>query len=213
MSNYNKYSSISNFGGSGRLSAVNNPITYCINDTIDPYFLHGRTFLNNGGQHSSQCQWFLSDYCAQGWDNYCELASKNTQKRFPNAMDLCGQKSSADLTAGEILIRNTASRKYLVKMIAGKKSFEPFDPTVADSPMISKWSRDGYNYPDLKMAPVYAVDPQTIDNDIVMNKILMKPLIAEDILQNIYQSMKKQGALAQLNDTRLGKFYKINSTC
>jgi len=212
MNNYNnnnQYSSISNFGSCSNFSAVNNPITYSINDTIDPYFLHGDNFLNHGGQHSPQSQWFLSDYCAQGWDDYCELASKNVQSRFPNDMDMF-KTSPPDLTAGDILIRNTASRKYLVKMIAGKKVFEPFDPTVAESPMISKWIWDSYNNPNVHMRPVYAVDPATIDDDIVMDKLLMNPSIAKDILLNIYNTMKSQGTLHKLKNTKLDIFFKSN---
>jgi hypothetical protein len=193
-------------------SAVNNPLTYCINDTIDPYFLHGDDFLNHGGQDCQQCQWFLSDYCAQGWDQYCELASKNLQMRFGNAMDIYDESlQSSGLTSGEVLIRNTASRKYLVKMIGGKKVFEPFDPTVANSPMISKWVWDDSTYSGCtNMRPIYAVDPKTVDNDVFMDKILVKPTIAQDILLNIYNTMKKQGNLNELENTKLGRFFKLN---
>jgi len=201
--NNTQYTSISNLGSKGP-SAVNNPITYCINDTIDPYFLHGDDFLNHGGQNCGQCQFFLSDYCAQGWDGYCELASKNIQQRFPNYM----HPNTTNLTAGEILIYNTASRKYLIKMAGGKKVFEPFDPTVADSPMISRWEQDEQS--PISMRPYYAVDPRTIDDDIVMDKILMKPSIAENILINIYHTMKSQGTLHHLYHTKLGKFFNMN---
>jgi hypothetical protein len=211
MNNNNQYTSISSLGNRG-FSAINNPITYCINDTIDPYFLHGDTYLNHGGQNSGQCQLFLSDYCAQGWDQYCELASKNINTRYSNIMDNFGNSNySYGLTSGEVLIRNTAIRKYLIKMIAGKKIFQPFDPTVADSPMISSWKWDDFNYPNKLMKPVFSVDPTTIDNDIVMDKILMKPSIAKDILLNIYQTMKSNDNLFELNNTKLGRFFKVNS--
>jgi hypothetical protein len=151
----------------------------------------------------------LSDYCAQGWDNYCELASKNTDTRYPSVMELGERSATSNLTAGEILIRNTAMRKYLYKMIGGRKLFEPFDPTVADSPMISKWIEDEYSE-NTSMRAMYSVDPSTIDEDIVMDKILMKPDIAKDILINIYKTMKKKGTLHKLHNTKLGKFFKNN---
>ena len=208
MNNCNDYKSITKFGKMAP-SAINNPITYCINDTIDPYFLHGRDYLNNGGQDCAPCQWFLSDYCAQGWDGYCELASKNTQIRFGSVMNFNDVNHNLEMTSGEILIRNTAIRKYLIEMKGGKKIFEPFDPTVADSPMVSKWVPDG-NYLGIPMTPVYSVDPPTIDTDAVMNKILMKPAIAKDVLIGIYKTTKARGQLNQLKNTNLGKFFGLN---
>ena len=114
-----------------------------------------------------------------------------------------------EMTSGEILIRNTAIRKYLIEMKGGKKIFEPFDPTVADSPMVSKWVPDG-NYLGIPMTPVYSVDPRTIDTDAVMNKILMKPAIAKDVLIGIYKTTKARGQLNQLKNTNLGKFFGLN---
>jgi hypothetical protein len=213
---YKNYSSISKFGNMKNPSAVNNPLTYCINNTIDNKFLHGGPpHILADGQGSPNCQAFLSDYCAQGWDSYCEYASNNINERYPSTMetpDSCdniprGFNAAIPLTEGEVLLRNTASRKYLVKMIQGKELWEPFDPTVADSPMIRKWVQTGYGNP---MSPVYAVNPREIDNDIVMNKILSKPRIAMDILMNIYHTMKRNGTINQLDGTNLGKFYNIN---
>lgn len=211
------YSSISKFGKMAQPSPVNNPLTYCINNTLDNKFLHGATgdmHLISGGQGCRQCQLFLSDYCAQGWDNYCELASQNLNSRYPSAMDIpnCGvlpqgYNKAICLTEGEVLVRNTASRKYLVKMIQGEERWEPFDPTVAESPMIRYWvPMDG----PTSMTPVYAVNPSTIDDDEVMNKILIKPRIAIDILANIYLTMTRNGTISQLNNTKLGNFFNNN---
>jgi hypothetical protein len=211
------YSSISKFGKMAQPSPVNNPLTYCINNTLDNKFLHGATGDTNiisGGQGCRQCQLFLSDYCAQGWDNYCELASQDLNTRYPSVMDIPNSgvlpqdyNKAICLTQGEVLIRNTASRKYLVKMNQGEERWEPFDPTVADSPLIRYWVPiDG----PTPMNPVYAVDSKTIDDDEVMNKILQKPRIANDILKNIYLTMSRNGTINQLNDTKLGKFFESN---
>ena len=217
----NKYTTISNFGKKQKNDVVNNPLTYCINNTYDRKFNHGETVVNTGGQHCENCQWFLSDYCAQGWDNFCELASKNKDTRWPNQIEL--QKNNPTilseiygLTAGETLIRNTASRKYLVELINGEKKFEPFDPIVANSPLISKWvnstcdQNNGYYINDGKMTPIYSVNPFIIDDDIVMDKILMNPKIAIDILLNIYKTLKRKHELIYLNNTKLGNFFLNN---
>lgn len=206
--NKNQYTSIANMGHMNE-SLVNNPITYCMNDIENSMFLHGSNNLIQGGQNSANGQLFMSEYCSQGWDNYCELASKNNQKNVANIMELSNDNSYKNLNAGEILIRNTASRKYLDTMIAGEKVFEPFDPNVPNSPMISKWVWKP-NVDGSIMKPIYSVNPETIDNDEVMNKILLKPKIAFDILLNIYQTMKQRGRLHELKNTKLGNFYLVN---
>jgi hypothetical protein len=88
------------------------------------------------------------------------------------------------------------------------KVYEPFDPTIASSPLISYWKPNECT--NSSGRPEYSVDPKEIDNDPVMNKILQKPQIALDILKNIYYTMKRNGTLKQLNETKLGNFYKQN---
>jgi hypothetical protein len=211
------YSSISKFGQMAQPSPVNNPLTYCINNTLDNKFLHGSTgdmHLISGGQGCENCQLFLSDYCAQGWDDYCEYASQNLDTRYPSAMDIPnygvtpqGYNKAIPLTEGEVLVLNTDSRKYLIKMIQGKEVWQPFDPTVANSPMIRKWV---YTSGPVGMTPVYAVNPNKIDNDEVMNKILENPRIAIDILKNIYMTMTHNGTISDLDNTNLGQFFNKN---
>lgn len=200
------YSSISDFGSNAYLP-VNNPLTYCMNDTMDQRFLHGG-HSDVLGQHSRPCQLFMSDYCADNWDEFCEIASRNTSKSYPNNIDGCTESTNVahgSMTAGEALIYNTASRKYLIKMHNAYKKYEPFDPTVPTSPMISYWVNDGSC--SNSRVPEYAVDPAKIDTDVVMDKILMKPIIAMDILINIYNTMKRYGTLSGLKGTKLGKFF------
>ena len=203
------YSSISNFGSNAH-SEVNNPLTYCLNNNMDQRFLHGSN-ADTYGQHSKGCQLFMSEYCANGWDNFCEAASQNTNSWVPNNMQCCllgGDVACRGLNAGEILIHNTAARKYLVKMLGAKKTYEPFDPNVPTSPLISYWVPDnGCALNNSCSVPVYSVDPNKIDNDKVMDKLLAKPGIAPVILINIYNTMKRQGHLKKLIGTKLGHFY------
>lgn len=206
------YASISNFG-SNAYSEVNNPLTYCLNDNMDQRFLHGG-HADVYGQHSRPCQLFLSEYCAKGWDGYCEVASQNTNTSLPNNMQGClgvGDVACKGMNAGEVLVRNTAARKYLIKMLGAHKKYEPFDPTVPTSPLISYWVPSN-NCPtsDGPLVPVYAVNAAEIDNDPVMNKILAKPLIALDILINIYNTMKRVGNLKDLRGTKLGHLYSAH---
>ena len=209
------YASISSFGSNAH-SEVNNPLTYCLNDNMDQRFLHGG-HADTYGQHSRACQLFLSEYCANKWDSFCEVASMNTNSWLPNTLVTqgChegGNSACQGLTAGEILIYNTACRKYLVKMLGATKKYEPFDPNVASSPLISYWVPSDGNplFRDGCSVPVYTVNPTTIDSDPVMDKILAKPGIAPLILINIYNTMKRMGTLKNLKGTKLGHFYMSN---
>lgn len=205
----NIYRSINSFGPT-ETSESNNPLTYCVNNTIDQRFLHGGN-SDIYGQHSKPCQAYLSDYCAAQWDGFCEYAANNNSISYPNNLDPCGSDVPCKgLNAGEVLIRNTASKKYLAEMGGDCiQKFEPFDPTVANSPMISYWMPGCNSYSSC--VPVYRVDPKTIDSDIVMDKILHKPIIALDILINIFNTMTREGTIVQLKGTKLGKFYAENS--
>ena len=208
------YTSIKNFGPNA-VSEVNNPLTYCLTTDLDSAFMHGGQ-ANVLRRDSRPCQLFLSEYCAQGWDNFCERASHNQNISFPNGMTTqCGACPPPGTTQGDMLIRNTAERKYLVQMINGQQVFEPFDPVVANSPMISSWRPvgcqvGGCGAGQLTMAPIYAVNPKTIDDDVVMDKILARPHIAKDILVNIFHTMKRLNTLQNLKGTKLGNFYGIN---
>ena len=207
--NTNSYKKAISFG-SNAYSPVNDPLTYCLLDNMDQMFLHGGNSAIYG-PNSRPCQLYMAEYCANRWDNFCEVASMNTNTYFPNdvqASDNYGLKSG--MTTGQGLIHNTAARKYLTKMNGAFKKFEPFDPTVASSPMISYWVSNCGSQCDSGI-PEYAVDPLTIDTDIVMNKILMNPTIATNILINIYNTMKRRGTLSGLKNTKLGNFYNTRA--
>lgn len=208
--NTSGYSNISDFG-SNTYSPVNNPLTYCMGDTLDSRFLHGG-HSSTYGQHSRPCGLFMSQYCADKWDGFCEVASKNTNVQYPDQYEGCttsGVVACQGLNAGEALVHNTAARKYLVKMHNAHKKYQPFDPTVPTSPMISYWVSNNCSQSRAGV-PEYAVDPKKIDDDPVMDKILSKPIIAMNILINIYNTMKRYGTLTDLEGTKLGHFYKAH---
>ncbi len=204
------YRQINTFGNSTNCNnfepdiSVNNPLTYCLNDVIDIPFSHGSNSYIYG-QSNKSCQQFMADYCANKFDEYCVYASKNTNSIFPN--NLSGQPGGrSTLNAGEILIYNTAAKKYLKEMNGNcYLQTEPFDPVVSNSPFISSWVSE-----DNSCRPVYTIkDTTNIDNDVVMNLLLEKPYIGLDILLSIYDTMKKEGRLSLLNSTKLGKFYSV----
>ena len=207
----NNYRRISDFG-SNMVSEANDPLTYCVNNQMDQRFLHGG-HADTRGQYSRSCQLYMSEYCANKWDMACEVAAGDLQKSYPNqvaglGLGSAGGMACRGLTAGEELVANTAARKYLHKMHGAKLKYEPFDPNVSTSPMISYWVGDCDTA--CEMVPEFIVDPKTIDSDPVMDKLLARPIIGINILTNIYNTMKRYGTLAQLKGTKLGNFYNHN---
>jgi hypothetical protein len=144
----------------------------------------------------------MADYCASGWDGFCEIASKNMDTTFvPSGKGLLDYK-----TAGDLLIANTADRKYLINIENVTEMYEPFDPTVPDSPMIRYWVNDGLG----PQVSEHSVDPFLIDKDELMDKILENPDLAFDTLISIYKTMKQKDTLKFLKNTKLGAFYNYH---
>jgi hypothetical protein len=207
------YKCISNFGTSVANIEVN-PLTYCLDNSLNSKFMHGSTTNTIGGTNGKTCQAFMAQYCANDWNHVCEYASKNKETSYPNNLKSCGNIKNVEcnnnITSGEILIQNTATRKYLVEMIGRNCDvrYEPFDPNVASSPLIAFWYNNGCNTQgNTGCIPVYAVDPKIIDSDPVMNKILSKPIIAWSLLINIYNTAKRQNKLNELKGTRIYKLF------
>lgn len=218
------YSMISNFGPGAGMSAQNDPLTYCTVSGLESGFNHtiggGDSLL---GPNSSQCQLFMAEYCSNNWDGVCEYASNDRNTMYPNTVAACNGPNGScsgpgignSLSKGQFLIRNTAAEKYLVAMSGNcVRVYEPFDPTVANSPMISRWIPSGNTCNGTgncnaqnACIPLYDVDAKTINSDVVMNKILAQPWIAVDILVNIYNHRVRTGRIRELAKTKLGHFF------
>lgn len=205
------YKCISNFGQGAKNDHSASPLTYCLDQTMDTQFVHGSIAQTIGGANGKHCQSFMSQYCANDWNNVCEHASRNRSKMYPNNLQKCQTGSDVEcngLTAGDILIQNTATRKYLVEMIGNcSLKYEPFDPTIPESPLVAFWDNGCNTQGNRGCIPVYAVDPKKIDNDPVMNKILSKPIIAWSLLVNIYNTSKRNNKLNELKGTRIYGFF------
>jgi hypothetical protein len=175
---------------------------------------------NLAGPGNTQCQIFMAEYCANNWDGVCEYMSKNEEVNKTNMARTCDGKFNPDIqykmTNGQNLIRNTASERFLKYMSGNcQRLYQPFDPTVADSPLISKWQNNSNGVCGSTASctvngsciPIYGVDAKTIDNDIVMDKILEQPWIAMDILVNIYNNAVRYNTLNDLKGTKIYNFF------
>ena len=183
----------------------NDSLTYCIGTNASQAFNHGSN-ASIYGQNSNPCQVMLSQRCAKDWDDVCEYASSfSANNEYANRADTmsAGLHENGELTPGEVLLLNTAREKYRIAMHGCELRSEPFDPINPASPYISYYvGRD--------CVAEYAVDPGTIDQDIVMNKILEKPRIAMNLLLNIKNTMIRLGQFNRLLGTRLGAFYGLS---
>lgn len=218
------YACIKNFGPDSETTA--NPLATCAVSTLDSGF--NTTLGSNGvvGPESGQCQLFMASYCGapNGWDPVCEYLSQDQSQFLPNTMSSCntpggscmGPGTGNALTKGQILIRNSFAERYLLSMSGNcQRDYEPFDPTVANSPMIGRWrpmtsgcgSTGNCEGPNACI-PIYGVsNPHEIDSDPLMNKVLDQPWIALDVLVNMYNNANRLGTLQQLKGTRLYNFF------
>jgi hypothetical protein len=215
---YNNYTTIGSFGNT-ETSAQNSPVSYCFVSGLDSGFNHILGGDNNLlGQKSLNCQIFSAEYCAQDWNGICEFASRDEERNgtvVDQTYNNCGTNAFSGLSMGEILVRNTAKEKYLQKMSGNcKRVYQPFDPTVGNSVLISSWEPTGNGCNNTGNCsasnvciPIYGVNPEKIDSDPVMNKILNKPWIAMDILINIYNTAKNEGTLRSLVGTKLYNYF------
>lgn len=183
---------------------ANDPLSLCVGTNASQPFNHGSNTASYG-QNSPECQVYMSQRCANKWDDVCEYATRHEPNyEYATRADTMGQgmRGIIDLTPGEILIRNTAMEKYRVSMYGDSdcqlktEQFNPINPT---SPFMTY-------YVGSSCIPEFAVDPNNIDNDPVMNKLLDNPKIGMQILLNIKNTMTRRGTIHLLNGTRLGKF-------
>jgi len=208
------YSYLANFGD----TKPSNPLTYCAVSGLESGFNNtlGNAYLSPNG---AQCQAYMSQYCAKNWDGVCEYLNQDTSKIYPvatqptNLLNHQNQSSALYLTKGQLLLRNTAMEKYLKQMSDNcELKYEAFDPTVANSPLIHRWvTRDtDYTYEGCSTGggciPVYDVVASSIDDDIVMDKLLAQPWIVLDIFSNIFNTRVREGTMQELEGTNIGYF-------
>lgn len=176
----------------------NDPLTYCLGNNLSQRFNHASNAAVYG-QNSKNCQIYLAEKCAKNWDNVCDYAYKNQSEEYTTRADImgAGHYQVQGLTPSDILLLNTAYKKYLIKMHNCEAITEPFDPLVVASPYIT-------HFRGMYCVPEYAVDPCTINYDPVMNRLLLRPWIAKQLFTNIKNTMIRRGTFCKLKGTRLG---------
>ena len=203
------YMPISQFGNTKQNQTnFNDPLTFCLADTMDKNFQHGAMGVT-AGPRSSKCQAFMAERCANKWDGFCEYFYRKhrSNNEWPNTRvwpDTFTPKFWTDqtstLTIGDQLLKNAAETKYC-EYPACAPYTEPFDPTNPNSAKVTYWrARDGSGGGCI---PVCRVNPATVNDDVVMNHMLANPNAASNTIINICNTSRREGT--DLSGTKLGR--------
>jgi len=202
MSKNCQYASIRQFGPTQQP----NPVAMCLSSSMDRRFQYGGAAGQLSGPRNANCQNYMAQRCAKEWDGFCEYFYKEygtngNNRMWPNASsNQIDTSVTPRLTIGEQMLRNTAERKYCTYADCSPIC-EPLDPTNPASPMVTYYVKtDGSAGP---CTPVCTVNPQTIDADPVMNRILDQPTVCASTLLNICNTAKRTGT--NLSGTKIGK--------
>ena len=192
---------------------VTNPLTYCMPNKIEGTFRYG-VDTSRYGVDSQPCQAYMASKCADKWDGNCEYASNFYHKFLPNLIDIFPTQMKS-LTSGQIMIRNAAMRKYLIDMNNCDMIWQPFDPNDPSSEYIW-WYDIPPNGPTSidrgKCVPIFNLSNDQlvmIDRDPVMNRLIIEPNIAPEVLHGIYKTMSSNNELSLLKNTKLGRYYGL----
>lgn len=197
-----------------------NPLTYSIVPTFNTMFLHGASMSSlNNRTWSRAVQNYMAEYCAGGtdasnkacpWDGFCEAYRLiNTDTVWANSAVIDTQAYTTVLrfldyapTQGEQLIHNAAERRFL-RFLSTTAYEEPFDYTVANSPMVRYYS---HLYVPGPCVVQNLADPQGVEADPVVRKMLEAPSACLDVLVRIYiaYALKQDGL--NLSGTTLEKY-------
>ncbi len=181
---------------------TNDPVDMCVFDDVDKSLVGGVLGYRYGPSNEN-CQLYMADRCAKRWDSVCEIASNKHQAVYPNNATIKGnamadpQTITGGSTTGNQLVHNAAQRRFCTFQNCQIQEF-PFDPTNLSSPMVKRILRSKYG-----CMPTCSVDPETIDNDPLMNKCLSDPSASYDTLVNICETHQRNGK--SLEGTKIGE--------
>jgi hypothetical protein len=189
-------------------SNSDDPLTFCLADTMDSKFLHGSTAVEYGPR-SRSCQNFMAERCANKWDGFCEYfyVEHSKAKEWPNnriwpnmgSPNQWINKGASVNTIGEQLLKDAAERKYCTYPTCTPVK-RPFDPMNPQSPMVTSWqnSQGGTD----GCVPVCRVNPATVDGDVIMDRMLANPMVAGSTIINICNTAAREGT--DLRGTKIG---------
>jgi hypothetical protein len=203
-----------------------NPLTYSIIPTFNSMFVHGAGISTmNNRTWSRNVQNFMAEYCAGGnelsdkqcpWNGFCDAyKSLNTDTVWANSAVIDTQAYTTAQkfigyvpTQGEQLVHNAAERRFL-HFLSTTSYEEPFDYTVANSPMVRYYSHLYVPGPCI----VRNLDcPKDVEEDSVVKKMLENPQACLDVLVRIYIAYREKQQGMDIEGTTLQKYLENHAT-
>ena len=196
------YAKIANFGNIQPVFATD-PVGYSVVKDIDSSFDVGPTSRLFGPDQPNS-QLYMAEKCAKEWDGACELLSRNNDANKCNAGKIVSPLFKTPYpdgtTIGDFLVDNAAVRRFC-DLSSCKITSEPYNPMDPKSPIVSRYTDDGYT-----MCLPVCTPPENPDHDILLNKVLDQPEKHVDILVNMYKNVKDR---KKYENTRIGMIFNL----
>lgn len=211
------YVTINQFGGQQQ---QNDPATICAFTLDVNKSFEGGVLGYTMGATSKGCQLYMAQRAANNWDAFAEYLSYNSEPlptmitqgcqatgcgTIPHAGSSCNQAAANSFGAGytnahngiknigDAFLINTAYEKYCTFPGAVYKDMY-VNPVDASSPIVRE---------RIGGMPVCTVNPLTIDQDILMDKIVHRQ-IGDDLLINIWNTCIQKGI--DISNTKVGRY-------
>lgn len=182
-------------------NTIYSPYSYTFNSGTTQSFITGEDAITHG-KSSRPYRDYMSDHCSTNWDSVCDVVvndQSNIAVPYYNG-DYEGI-TYYNLSAGELILKSTAQKKYISSVNSTcSVNTLPYNAQLSATALTTNYG------PNCKK--IYSVDATTIDKDKVMDALLLKPVIAPEVLVNIYLNMTREKTLSTLDNTKLGHFYK-----
>lgn len=208
------YKNIDNFGCKTKIN-YDEPLKFCSLYNRDYLFVNNNV---NNDIYGENCQLYMSERCANKWDKHCEITSRDEKLSIKKINNNNNDYGIIKLSAGDILILNTAENKYLYEKDDNcLKKQKIFDNSSLSSPLINYFVKkykpccEYIKNPCLNCNFKYFPKSEDLDNDPVMNKILENPHKFWSILVNIYLTGKENNILETLKNTKLYNFFQSHN--
>lgn len=175
-----------------------NPLTYSVIPSFNTIFLHGATgdsaLLNR--VYAPNCQAFMAEYGSlrPGDDFVRAYMAMNQDTYWPNtavidrmSMATCYESFNVHPNLGEMMMHNACERRFL-EWPSVSYYFQPFDPTVANSPMVKFYAQPG-----VTGRPVIRNLSSRVQmlNDWWIQQMIERPLPVLDIWVRFYVAWKR----------------------
>ena len=189
-----------------------NPLTYCITPSLNSQFFHGSSSSNQlYSTMNTSCTNFMAQRCSTQWDDYCDAYLQiNTDNYWPNmavidrlAYQNANQFFQIRPTVGQNLLRNACYYKYIDTSDLSS-SIEPFDPTVANSPLIKIFQEYVSRYSTV----IHLSDPEEIRKDTLIPKMLSHYPICMDVIGRIYLAFLRKEKGVHIENTPFQSFFQ-----